>query len=106
MNSHTTPAKASTLHRLAALYPCDSLPEIVDLIDQLHTAASDGQLPMTTTLPAEDVADLLEELIYVAQEALNELRLRPALQTQRRREPILRLLPVDTSGDRIEADAS
>lgn len=106
MNSHTPPAKASTLHRLAVLYPCDSLPEIVDLIDQLHTAASEGQLPMTTTLPADEVADLLEELIYVAQEALNELRQRPAERTQRRREPILRLLPVEQPGEEFKADAS
>ncbi|MEB2367596.1 MAG: hypothetical protein OZ933_16085 [Chloroflexota bacterium] len=106
MNSHTISEKTSTLHRIAELYTHDCLPDIVELVDQVHTAVSCDVLPLITTLSAEDVADLLEELIYVAQETLNELRQRPAPKAQRRGEPILHLLPRDAPSDQIESDAS
>lgn len=68
-----TSAQASTIHRLASLYVCDALPDALDLLDQLHTAASEGHLPRATTLPNDEVVSLLQELIFVAQETLDEL---------------------------------
>lgn len=61
------------MHRLASLYVGDCLPDVLDLLDQLHTAASEGSLPRATTLSQDEVVSLLKELIFVAQETLDEI---------------------------------
>ena len=72
-STNGTSAQASTLHRLASLYIGDGLPDALDLLDQLHTAASEGHLPRATTLSQDEVIGLLQDLIFVAQETLDEL---------------------------------
>lgn len=82
------------MHRLAALYVGDSLPDAVEMLDQLHTAACEGTLKRTTTLPQDEVVSLLQELIYVAQETLNELGVQQTHQQRfsARHDVVLRLV--------------
>jgi hypothetical protein len=42
-------------------------------IDRLHTAASDGNLDDTS---ADEIIDILHEVIYIAQETINEVESR------------------------------
>jgi hypothetical protein len=72
-STNGTSAQASSLHRLSSLYFGDGLPDALDLLDQLHTAASEGHLPRATTLSQDEVIGLLQDLIFVAQETLDEL---------------------------------
>jgi hypothetical protein len=87
-NSQQT-SNTRTLHHLASLYQGDQLPELTEMLDQLHSAATDGQLRRFTTLKPSELAVLLHELIYVAQETLNELESQP----EPAQRPTLTLLP-------------
>lgn len=89
---HGTSAQAPSMHRLAALYIGDSLPEALDLIDQLHTAVSEGHLPRATTLSQDEVVGLLQDLIFVAQETLNELNTAGHSRVTDRHDKILKLV--------------
>ncbi len=89
-------AQASTMHRLASLYIGDSLPDALDLIDHLHTAVSEGSLPRATTLSQDEVVSLLKELIFVAQETLDEISAqRSQPHAAARHDVILRLIQKD-----------
>lgn len=92
--SNGTSAQASTLHRLASLYIGDDLPEALDLLDQLHTAASEGRLPRATTLSCDEVISLLQELIFVAQETIDELATQQERQARvaARHDAVLRIV--------------
>ncbi len=61
------------LTNLNNLYMDNRLFEILETLDQLHTAASDGDLSLATTLNQQDLIGLLREVIYTAQETLEEL---------------------------------
>lgn len=68
-----TSAQAPAQQRMASLYVGDSLPDAVDLLDQIHSAASEGSLALATTLSQDEIVNLLKELIFVAQETLSEI---------------------------------
>lgn len=87
-----TSAQASTMHRLASLYVGDALPDALDLLDHLHSAVSDDQLARATTLPHDEVVDLLRELIFVAQETLDELNSQKTQRVVSRHDVILKLV--------------
>ena len=42
-------------------------------LDELHTAASEGQLPMVTPLTNAELVGWLQELIYTAEETIAEI---------------------------------
>ncbi|GAB4521022.1 MAG: hypothetical protein OHK0046_31900 [Anaerolineae bacterium] len=67
------------------LYLDERLLEALEVLDQLHTAASDGELASTLTLSKRELAALLQEFIFTAQETLQELNNKPAM-------PALRIL--------------
>jgi len=104
MNSNQPSSVTSLLTSLSSLYAGDGLPDILDLLDDLHSAASDGDLPRFTTLGAEDVSELLEELVFVAQETLRELH-KQSNRTHRRQRttPMLRLVQPDQSQEKRQA---
>jgi succinylglutamate desuccinylase len=47
-----------------------------ELVDDLHTAVTDGDLEQVTTLPQRELVGWLRDLVYTAQETLTELESR------------------------------
>lgn len=78
---------AQTEQNLAVLYNDNLLADLMDALDRLHTAASEGQLQAATSLSRRELAAWLNEVVYTAQETLRELGGTPA-----RREPKLLVL--------------
>lgn len=107
MNPNQTTRAASVLTKMSSLYAGDGLPDLLQMIDDLHSAVSDGELPKFTTLHPDDIAGLLEELVYVAQETLRELNEKQSatpMRTQRQQSaPVLRLLPRDSNPEQRQA---
>lgn len=104
MNPNHTTNAASVLTSLSSLYAGDSLPDMLEVMEELHSAASEGELPRFTTLNTEEVVSLLEELVYVAQETLRELH-KQSNRTQRSKTntPMLRLVQRDQSQEKRQA---
>jgi len=76
---------------LKLLYNDGRLGNLLDALDELHSAASEGALPEVTTLNDADLIGWLYELIYTAQETIHEIkgyhqRGEPALSLVRRDE--------------------
>jgi hypothetical protein len=97
MNSNHNTNPVSLMTNMSSLYAGDGLSDLLETLDDLHTAASEGELPRFTTLGAEEVASLLEELVFVAQETLRELH-KQSNRThgkQRTPTPMLRLVQRD-----------
>lgn len=63
------------------------LRDLMDALDELHTAASDGTLDQTTPLNEAELLGWLREVVYTAQETINEIE-----QQRSHCTPILRLL--------------
>ncbi len=59
---------------LQLLYNDVRLGDLFQVLDDLHTAASDGRLQSVTTLTNDEVMSWLNELAYTAQETIVELR--------------------------------
>lgn len=55
------------------LYLDNHLAELYDVLDQLHTAASEGSLPLVTTFTRQEMVSWLRDVIYTAQETITEL---------------------------------
>lgn len=69
------------------------LEDVLEYIDQLHTAASEGKSPNFTGMDEVETMNLLRELIYTAQESLVEIETLRAHKCQRRNmQPVLRLV--------------
>ncbi len=49
------------------------LESLLDTLDELHDAASEGTLPQMTNMSKTDLLAWLNEVIYTAQETLTEL---------------------------------
>lgn len=59
---------------LQLLYNEVRLADLLQAVDELHTAASDGQLRSVTPLTDAEIISWLNELTYTAQEAIREIR--------------------------------
>lgn len=98
MNPMTSP----TVEILCA-YSGDRIEELHEVLDTLHTAASEDTLKTCTTLEEDDLVDLLRELIYTAQETIREIEHR-AGKAKASRQPrpanILSLVPRDVAESR------
>ncbi len=103
MNSNHTSTATSLMTSLSSLYAGDGLPDLLELMDNLHSAASDSDLPRFTTLGADEVAELLEELVFVAQETLRELNKQSNRTIRKQRTPMLRLVQPDQSQEKRQA---
>ncbi len=64
-----------------ALYTDARLDWLLEAVDELHTAVSEGELADLTSLNEFELQNWLRELIWVAQEALSEIE-RQRAQTQ------------------------
>lgn len=71
MQSATAQQRASNDRQLA---------DLLDLLDALHSAASEGDVQAVTALDRPALVALLRELIYTAEETLDELHARPILR--------------------------
>lgn len=63
------------------------LGELLDVLDQLHSAASEGELEAFSARNARELTAWLSELIYTAQETIDELD-----RNNGRSEVVLRLV--------------
>lgn len=63
----------STTNELQLRYADDQLNHMYDMLDELHNAASEGQLQTMTTINEGDLIGLLREMIYTAQETISEI---------------------------------
>ncbi len=59
---------------LQLLYNEVRLANLFQVVDELHTAASNGQLQDITTLSQAELVSWLNELAYTAQEAISEIK--------------------------------
>ncbi len=59
---------------LQLLYTEVRLANLFQVVDELHTAASDGQLQNITSLSQAELVSWLNELAYTAQEAISEIK--------------------------------
>lgn len=55
------------------LYLDNHLAELYDVLDQLHTAASEGTLPLVTTFSRQEMISWLRDVVYIAQETITEM---------------------------------
>ncbi len=80
-----------TEHYMAA----ETLPleDALDLLDQLHSAAAEGSTSRVTGMSDTDTLGYLHDIIYTAQEAIQEIQAAKAQRQQRRRQqPVLRIV--------------
>lgn len=61
----------------------DRLSDLLELLDELHTAASDNTLPRFISLGEQDVLGMLKELVYTAQETISEIETNRVQRAQR-----------------------
>lgn len=66
----------------------DYLYDVLDLLDELHSAASDGDAEQATSMEPDELVNLLRDMIYTAQQTIDEVESRRVV-----RKPILHLLP-------------
>jgi hypothetical protein len=61
------------LPKTTTLYSEARLTWLLEAVDELHTAVSDGELAAVTSLNELELQNWLRELVWVAQEALAEM---------------------------------
>ena len=68
-------------HNLQVLYTDTYLADLFQTLDQLHTAVSEDQIKSVTPLNEQELIGWLRELVYTAQETIEEIEEhRPAPQ--------------------------
>jgi hypothetical protein len=72
---------------LAVLYNDQHMAELYDALDELHSAVCDNRLERITALNKRELVALLRDVIYTAQETIDELN-----QMDGWPEPVLRLV--------------
>lgn len=55
----------------------DRLANVLDTLDQLHTAASDGYWPQMACLDRRELVALLREIAFTAEETIQEIAQEP-----------------------------
>jgi hypothetical protein len=61
------------MNEFELIYNGDRLDEVLEILDDLHTAASENTLNSYTTLSKHELVAMLREMIYTAEEAINEI---------------------------------
>ncbi|NWF69286.1 MAG: hypothetical protein HXY40_09370 [Chloroflexi bacterium] len=82
--------------KLQLLYTDTRLVDLLDVLDQLHSAASEGYLETLTTLETPELLEMLREVVYTAQEAINEIEAEDGVQAA-----ALRVLPKAAGGSSV-----
>jgi hypothetical protein len=69
--------------------PCgrEAFEDMLELMDELHTAASDDELTDVTDMKRKELVSLLREVMYLAQETIDELQ-----KTRVQKMPVLHLV--------------
>jgi hypothetical protein len=75
-------------HNLNVLYNENHLADLFDALDELHSAVTEGQLPKVTSLNKRELLAWLRDIIYTAQETIEEID----QQRELWREPMLRIV--------------
>lgn len=65
------------------------LEDVLEFVDQLHTAASEGNSRNLTGMNEAEIINYLRDVVYTAQEAIHEIETNKA---QRQPKPVLRLV--------------
>ena len=65
----------------------EQLMDMIEMLDQLHTAASNGDATTFTNMNAHDLGNMLRDMIYIAQQTIDEVDAH-----ERKHKPLLRLL--------------
>jgi hypothetical protein len=81
---------------LQLLYSDGRLFDLIDVLDQLHSAASEGYLHKLTTLETPELLEVLRELVYTTQEAISEIEDANGIQSDAAAN--LRVLPKAAGG--------
>jgi len=68
------------------------LEDVLDYIDQLHSAASEGESDTLNQMSEAELMNYLQEIIYTAQETLAEIEATRAHRSSKH-QPVLRILP-------------
>lgn len=58
---------------LTLMYNPSRLGDVLDALDDVHTAVSDGTLTQTATITRSDLREWLQEIIYLASQTLVEM---------------------------------
>jgi hypothetical protein len=72
---------------LTLTYTPSCLGDVLDALDEIHSAVSDGTLAQTTTVSANDLREWLHEILYLASQTLSELDGGAAAETKPNAEP-------------------
>lgn len=80
-----------TEHLLAASRDLQ-IADVLEFIDDLHSAASDGHSQDFTGMTEAEVINYLRDLIYTAQEAVSELETAQARNRTAKKKPSLRIV--------------
>jgi hypothetical protein len=69
--------------------PCgrEAFEDMLDMLDELHTAASENELNDATDMNRKDLVSVLREVMYLAQETIDELQ-----KAKMQKMPVLHLV--------------
>lgn len=87
MNTSTVTDQMLLANRLS------QLEDVLELIDELHSAVSEGESLNYAGMDEMDVLSTLREIIYTAQEAATEIETLQAKRNKTSKKAILHLLP-------------
>lgn len=73
--------------KLELVQPTDVLGNVYDTLDQLHNAASSGEQQAFSGLNNAEMLKMLQEIIYMAQETIDEIENQRTWQ-----QPVLRII--------------
>jgi len=62
-----------TRNELMKTYSEKQLADLLDILDHLHSAASDGQIDPLTAMNKRELIAFLRDVIYTAQETITEI---------------------------------
>jgi hypothetical protein len=84
----------STVTEHLLLNRISQLEEVLEYIDELHSAVSEGESLAFTGLDEMEVLNTLREIIYTAQEAATEIETaRAKRRNKRSKQPVLHIMP-------------
>lgn len=69
--------------------PCgrEAFEDMLEMMDDLHTAASDDELTEVTDMKRKELVSMLREVMYLAQETIDELQ-----KSRMQKMPVLHLV--------------
>jgi hypothetical protein len=71
------------------LYNGDQIGDLYDVLDTLHSAASEGKIQTLTTMNEQELVGLLRDIIFTAKETIGEIENR---RKKAHPQPILRFV--------------